>query len=482
MNNETFGMTFQYAICLHFKIENDISVSRTDKNLLKEFINSKIIDKIFKNKPKPVEYLTTSKKFTSPFISRCPHNFLLENEKTFSVRTFKGNGKMFASKVVGQSGWKVFNHFFGHLSKYKITRDNFKTFCLDNIEDILPILIDYALVSDFNCWLYLNESYNYEIVLREDLPDLTFDRKNFSFTNNRTTYAIDSFPTIDKWNEESNSVKYKSKTILELQIHKKRQYKIRFRRDNFRKLLVEEKKYNNSMLGDTAELAICNLFQINPGNDNDRLVNNSDQEILKAFIKHYLKHKNQFFPYNPIKYGGTEKRDRGGHSKSGIDFYLENNHTLSVKTNKSKVYKVCPPEIGQPAPKTFDRHFSNRGWYNGNMNKEKFKKIVRDKSLVVLLLKEYIKFLNECDFILWSVYNKKNKSILSELIKKSELENFTFDPNLIHYSNDFVKTSSVVIHYPKGTRLGEFQVHSARNSLKFCFYFGNLLSLKNDKN
>ena len=26
MNNETFGMTFQYSICLHFKIENDISL------------------------------------------------------------------------------------------------------------------------------------------------------------------------------------------------------------------------------------------------------------------------------------------------------------------------------------------------------------------------------------------------------------------------------------------------------------------------
>ena len=41
MNNETFGMTFQYSICLHFKIENDISISRIDKGLLKSFIDSK---------------------------------------------------------------------------------------------------------------------------------------------------------------------------------------------------------------------------------------------------------------------------------------------------------------------------------------------------------------------------------------------------------------------------------------------------------
>ncbi|MGD1981132.1 MAG: hypothetical protein PVK01_05080 [Flavobacteriaceae bacterium] len=56
-------MTFQYAICLHFKIENDISISRIDKGLLKSFIESKIVNKIFREKPKPIEYLTTSKKF-----------------------------------------------------------------------------------------------------------------------------------------------------------------------------------------------------------------------------------------------------------------------------------------------------------------------------------------------------------------------------------------------------------------------------------
>lgn len=50
MNNETFGMTFQYAICLHFEIENDISIRRIDKGLLKSFIESKIVNKIMRGK------------------------------------------------------------------------------------------------------------------------------------------------------------------------------------------------------------------------------------------------------------------------------------------------------------------------------------------------------------------------------------------------------------------------------------------------
>lgn len=175
MNNETFGMTFQYAICLHFNIENDISFSRIDNGLLKSFIESKIINKIFRGKAKPVEYLTTSKKFTSPYITRCPHNFLLENEETFSVRTFKGNGKMFAPKVVGQAGDETFNHFFGDLYPDIINRNNFKKFCLSKINEMLPIIVDYALVSDYNCWFYRNDdTFNYEILKKR-----RFTRFNF---------------------------------------------------------------------------------------------------------------------------------------------------------------------------------------------------------------------------------------------------------------------------------------------------------------
>lgn len=470
MNNETFGMTFQYAICLHFKIENDISISRIDNSLLQSFFESKIINKIFRGKAKPIEYLTTSKKFTSPYITRCPHNFLLENEETFSVRTFKGNGKMFAPKVVGQAGDETFNHFFGDLYPNTINRNNFKKFCLSKINEMLPIIVDYALVSDYNCWFYRSDdTYNYAILKRDDLPDLTFDHKDFSFTK----------PTEQSWNE-SNTVKFKEKTVLELQLHNNRSgYKIRLHRENFPELLKQEKVINNSMLGDTAELAICNVFELDPGNDSDRLINNSDKEILTNFITHYTEHKKQLFPLIPIKYAGTEKRERGSQSKSGIDFYLEKDNTLSVKTNKSKSFKVCPPEIGQPSPKTFDLYFSDKGWYDGNIDENKFRELVRNTDTVSLLLREYVKFLNECDYLLWSLYLDDNK-LTSQIINKSELEGITFNPNLIDYSNDFTEKSSVTIKYGsnKKVSIGEFQVHSARNSLKFRFNFGNLLSLK----
>lgn len=472
MNNETFGITFQYAICVYYGIENDISENRINKNLLNEFKDSKIIPKIFNDRPNPVEYLTTSNKFTSTYITRCPHNFLLENGDTFSVRTFKGRGKMFAPKVVGQAGDETLNYFFGDLYHETINRTNFKRFCLTKIDEMLPIIVDYALVSDFNCWFYRkNDSYDYEILNRDELPDITYKFSDFSFTKN----------TVSDWNE-SNTVKYKNKTIIEIQLHRNRTgYKIRLHRENFPELLKKEKIINNSTLGDTAELAICEIFKLDSGNDSDRLINNSDETILKDFILHYTSNKVSLFPLEPIKYAGTEKRNRGSHSKSGVDFYLENNNTLSVKTNKSKSYKVCPPEIGQPSPKTFDMYFSEKGWYEGEINESKFREIVKNPDIVAELLIEYVKFLSECDYLLWSLFLEG--IITSEIIKKEDLNRITFDSTLIEYSNDFKDKSSVTIRYGDETKLsiGEFQVHSARNSLKFRFNFGNLLKVKVNK-
>lgn len=468
MNNETFGISFQYAVCRYYRLENDIKLHRIDLDLVEYFLNSGIIKSIFRNLSKPIEYLTTSNKFTSPYIRRCPHNFLLRNNKTFSVTTFQSKNKMFAPKVVGQSGDITFNHFFGDLYFEQINRRNFKEFCLAKIDEILPIVVDYALISDYNCWLYLeNNQINYDFTPRDNLPDLTYNYSDFTFTKN----------SVRDWNE-SNTVKYKGKTILELQLHTNRTgYKIRLHRENFQELIRIEKHINNSMLGDTAELAICNVFGLDPG-ENERLVNNSDPYILGSFIVHYTENKDVLFPYYPIKYFGTGKRDRGGHSKSGVDFYLDKDHTLSVKTNKSKSYKVCPPEIGQPSPTTFDQYFSTKGWYIPPITENKFKDIIRNKTVVVQLLSEYLKFLNECDYLLWSLY--LNGDIESTLINNDELINIEFNPDLIDYSHNDNDKGSVTIKYGVDKiSLGEFQVHSARNSLKFRFNFGNLLLMRN---
>ena len=251
MNNETFGITFQYAVCKKYRLLHEISPERINEAALSKIEESGIIEKLFL-KSEPVEFLTFSKKYTSQFIKRCPHNFLLSNGETFSIKTFGGKNKMFAPKVVGQAGDETFNHFFGDLSADRINRGNFKEFCLMKVHEILPVLIDYSLVSDQTAWVYFdrNEQFTFETILRENLPDLTFDRKDFSFTKD----------IVSAWNE-TTTAKYKGKTIIEFQLHTNRSgYKIRLHRENFPGLLVAEKKLNNSVIGDSAELAICEVF------------------------------------------------------------------------------------------------------------------------------------------------------------------------------------------------------------------------------
>ncbi|MGM1055433.1 MAG: hypothetical protein ACQEWG_06065 [Bacteroidota bacterium] len=470
MNNETFGITFQYAICKKYELENNISLERISENTLLEIEKSGIIENLF-GTSKPVEFLTFSQQYTSEFVKRCPHNFMLSNGNTFSIRTFSGKNKMFAPKIVGQSGDKTFNHYFGDLADEKIDRNNFKEFCLSRVHEILPVLIDYALVSDKTSWVYIDNHKQliFKNILRENLPDLTFNRKDFSFTNE----------TVSEWNE-TTTAKFLRKTIIEFQLHNNRSgFKIRLHRENFLDLLVTEKTYNNSVIGDSAELAVCETFLLDPGIDNDRLTNNSNSLIVKLFKTHYNRNRRELFPFSPIEYGGTSKRKRGGNSKSGIDFLLESGKSLSLKTNKNRSAKVCPPEIGQPSPKTFDHYFIQKGWYEGEMNEEKFRTLVLNREILSVLLSEYLKHLNECDYLLWSIY-ESGSVIQSKLIDQKFFQTLNFSPETISYSNDFQQKNSVTIRYGANQiSLGEFQIHSARNSLKFRFHFGNLISMIN---
>tara|TARA_B110000008_G_scaffold279584_1_gene327337 strand:+ start:238 stop:1665 length:1428 start_codon:yes stop_codon:yes gene_type:complete len=472
MNNETFGMTFQHAICKEYKLESNISSSRIDEKLLNSFIESKVIKKVFKGKSKPIKALYKSKEFTSKNVKRCPHNFLLENNETFSIRTFNKSNKKFAPKIVGQAGDRTFNHFFGDLVDYEINRETYKKFCEENVSEIIPILVDYALISDYTCFFYIDKSGNYNHFLhnRGELPNITFKNTDFKLINKQS----------DENEKFTIIVKYDNKIIAEFQLHKKRTgYKLRLHRD-FVSILSTDISLNNSNLGDSAEFAISKLYKLEEGINDKRLISNSIKELETNFYNHYKDRSSSLFPKKPIKYSGTKKRERGAQSKSGVDFYLEGDNTLSLKTNKNKGNKVCAPEVGQPSPKTFDKYFNEL--YDGNIDKEKFKTLVVIPEKAIKIIKKNLKFLNECDYILWSTYYTKDNTIKSKLIKKEDLINIKFDsPELISYTNDFTKTKGVTIKYD-GLSIGEFQIYTARNSLQFRFIMDNLLSLVNQEN
>jgi hypothetical protein len=469
MNNETFGVTFQYAVCETFGIQNSIAPHRVDGPILDLLSKDSFIKQIFlKTHAKPVRYLTDTREYVSPNLPRtakCPHNFLLDNGQTFSVKTFSSGTKL-APKVIGQAGFDTWNRILGHLSEERIAQDNFKEFCVRHIEEIVPVAIDYALISDFNCWIFWNresDDFSFEIQERGLFPEIQFEKKSFSFSR-----------SLGAW-KESTTVSYKTKPVLEIQQHKNRiQPKIRFVQENFLWLLGIGivRKINNSQLGDSAELAICREFHLR---EDPRLTHNALEQTTYRLQEHYHQNRTRLFPCAPVEYCGTQKRKRGGASKSGVDFRLEGGKTLSLKTNQNKAYKVCPPEIGQPSPQTFDHYFQSKNWYDGKIDSHKFRQLVLDPNKAVLLLGEYVRYLNECDYLLWSIYS--DGPIESTLLRKSDFDDMSFVAGQIHYSNDFMEHDSVSVKYGDFGNLGEFQIHYARNSLKFRFNLKTLLSI-----
>jgi hypothetical protein len=229
---------------------------------------------------------------------------------------------------------------------------------------------------------------------------------------------------------------------------------------------------NNETLGQSAEKVICNLS----GLDTAHLANRSDQnyeEILTPLIKKALSELPKI-----KKHSGLEKGNRGGQSKSAIDFYLEGKQTLSVKTNKNSNMKVCPSEVGQSSWQILNIYFKEILKINNirSLDRENFKKMVLNS--IDLLIPIYLNHLMTCDYLLW-IYQKKLK-FNYKIIKKNNLsdfiwkfENFKFTKNMSNWNE------SCSIRYNE-ISLGEFQIHNNRSpNKKFRFNMQNLCKILN---
>jgi hypothetical protein len=460
MNTAAFGMTVQKLICDKYNLmPNEWAENQFNSNYDKKYDEvSKIFPKIFEEIGSyPIKCLTFEKNVV-PGNTLSPHNFYLSNGMTMSIKTTrtKMNSKV-APQVVGQAGYEKLNYHFGHLVDEKISDQNdIKNLIWNNIESVIPIFIDYLFLSDILLWIYIeNDNYEYKIIYRDEKPDFKWEKSKFSFTRSN----------VFEW-KESLTIKYDNLSIAEVQIHKNRNFKFRFILDKLEKMFTVREK-NNETLGISIENAICNLFDLDKPPHLDkrsdpRIMETAKDAILKAFEK---------MP-EPIRYVGAEKGERGGASKSPVDFILEDEKTLSLKTNIGS--KVCPPEIGQPSIETFKKHFAYLIADLDTFSTDDFKQIAIE--CTEDLMNNYLKYLLDCDYLLWiyqksSIYNYK---ILSRDMKFTfKQENFTFTRNL----NEWNESNTVKYC---GITIGEFQIHKNRNSLKFRFDMKNLINLLED--
>lgn len=244
MNNADLGMTLQARICNLYNLTPCKQAREQFKsNYNKEYEKrlDTIIERIFNElKSNPIK-CTTFEQSNKNGETYLPYNFVLVNGKTLSIRTSKSN-KMVAPRVVGQAGYDVLNVFFEDIiGEHLYSQKQIRKAIYNNINDMLPVFVNYLLNSDYTVWVYpTNDKFDFIIVDNNTAVDIEYDEANFSFTK-----------LLEDWTE-SITLKYKDISIAEVQTHKNRTFKFRFNFPNLVKLFVEE-KVNTETIGISAE-------------------------------------------------------------------------------------------------------------------------------------------------------------------------------------------------------------------------------------
>ena len=470
-------MSLRQAICEYYDIESGITHHRVNQNIIDAFLESKLIDNIEGKIGQITDHCLSSDSLPE----RGLHNFMNSKNESISVRSYS-NSKV-APKLVGQCGSLKFNEFFGHLSKDTIDRKNVKTFLSESTAEVFEIMLDYLFCSDWNIFIHKHRNNSFEIFI---IPRIQFELYQFDKYGLRLTRDLKS------WNE-STTIKRGRETLGEFQIHTNRlQPKLRINPEWIIKELKEDLGSNsyelnaserkqlysltltelistaNNALGNSCEKALSEVFELNYDGPDNFVLNS-----LPLLKEHYA----GFEINEPLKkYIGSSARERGGLSRSGADFITESGKTLSLKSNKSKNGKICPSEIGQPSPETFDLHFKDSGMYSPPITPNKFRELVTNSKYCALLLKKYLDYTFECDYLLWT-YLEKEK-IDSILLNKQDFMGFSFAESGISFTNPFVNKDSTTVKY-QNISIGEFQLSRTRNSLKFRFLIKNLIEAIN---
>lgn len=335
-NNADYGLTLQKRICQAYALKvNEWAQKQFDDAYNKDYEENidKLIPILFqKIGSKPIGLLTYTQEFTNGKATTSPHNFLLDNNKTLSIRTTKTSDKI-APKTVGKAGFPILNEYFREMYGKKIeNQEDIKKCVIENIHIMLPIFIDKMFQSDYNVFINRMDVNNFFVIKSEEVGNYSFNRNEFSFTRD-----------LNEW-KESTTLKYNGTSIAEIQVHKERTFKFRFIVSKIPEWF-RQVKINNETLGMSAEAAICDEYGLEKPDSFKTRASYQIEKQLFPVVREAFKNMPK-----PILHSGSTPGERGEQSKCSYDFVLEGNKTLSLKTNKGKM--VCPPEVGQPGSKT----------------------------------------------------------------------------------------------------------------------------------
>lgn len=459
MNNADYGLSLQKTICEIYNLEiNDWAKAQFDASYNKDYeeelkdVSSSIFEKIG---ARPTRLLTYVKTYAENRYALSPHNFILDNGKTLSIRTTKTSDKV-APRVVGQAGFPVLNDFFADIYGQEIkTQDDIKKLVYNHIHEMLPIFIDEMFQSDYTVLFSRNDLKNIQVISADELSNYSFSREDFEFTRDLDTWV------------ESTTLKYHGKSIAEIQTHKERSFKFRFIVSNIPEW-INKVKETNETFGMSAEYAICEYFDLDKPDS-------FDKRTLRKYVEGLMPVVEAAFNKMPaaVSHTGSTKGERGEQSKCSYDFVLVGDNKLSLKTNKGKM--VCPPEVGQPGSKTCLLYFSE--FFEPNTEEvtpENFKRMVFNN--IEKIMPIYVEHMFDSDWLLW-IRETKDGYEHTE-INQLDIKQFNWEKDKFSFTKPTLEewNESNTVKY-EGLTIGEFQIHTNRNCFKFRFNLQNLLSI-----
>lgn len=237
---------------------------------------------------------------------------------------------------------------------------------------------------------------------------------------------------------------------------------------------MTEKTNNNETFGISIEKSLCEIYKLENDIEKKR-VDRTIVDEIKIELKRYLE---------TSKIELSEYIGGGGYQD---DFILKDGRTLQVKTNINNSDKVCPPKIGQCTKRSFINNVAKKINKNVELNDTSdIKKFIisNDKKI----LKLYIEAYYTSDLILYVKKPKNNKYFItiydkinfdSSILKECDI---TFTKNIETWN----ESSTMKIKYENiNYSIGEFQIHSNRDGVKFRFNrnnFHNLMEKITEKN
>ena len=233
--------------------------------------------------------------------------------------------------------------------------------------------------------------------------------------------------------------------------------------------------YKTEIIGISAEVAIADEFDV-PVSDSYRSRSNALMvERTRGQARELFQRFNIPKPLVHAAQGG-----------SAVDFILENEKSLSVKTNQKGIGKVAPQRIGQPTAATFWRamgHLADQPIPSTYRDQAQLFKIVAITK-TAFLMHEYWRNLFDTDYLVYFYDFLDSSGSPTSAPRGLALERAaapTWDPSKFSFTQTLNSwNESNTVRYA-GKTLGEFQVHSNRDCFKFRFNMQTVFAISEER-